>query len=83
MDRELYDHDNGPGELTNLTEIDNHKATVDGLSKALQDAVASTLPPNGTFPELLQATWALPASLLTPERKNVPCSTHAFPAVGS
>ncbi len=56
--RELYDHDNDPRELTNLAENDNHIATVDELSKALQDAVATTLPPNGKIPELLQATWA-------------------------
>lgn len=56
--RELYDHLNDSRELTNLAQNDNHEATVNEFSKALRDAVATTLPPNGKIPELLQNTWA-------------------------
>ena len=56
--RELYDHDNDPRELTNLAEHDQHKATLEEMSAALKDAVASTMPSDGKIPELLPGLWA-------------------------
>ncbi len=56
--KELYDHDNDPRELTNLAGDDEHKATLDELATSLNDAVASTLPPDGKIPELQPGMWA-------------------------
>ncbi len=56
--RELYDHDTDPLEQTNLSEIIDHKTTVDELSVSLRDAVATTFPADGKTPEIQPGVWA-------------------------
>jgi iduronate 2-sulfatase len=56
--KELYDHDKDPKELTNLANLPEHAATVAELSKQLQAAVKTTLPPDGKMPEFKTGMWA-------------------------
>jgi iduronate 2-sulfatase len=56
--RELYDHDNDPGEITNLAAVPAHAATVATLSAQLQAAVKTTFPASGRSPGLIEGTWA-------------------------
>lgn len=56
--KELYDHDKDPKELTNLANLPAHAATVAELSKQLQAAVKTTLPPDGKMPEFKTGMWA-------------------------
>lgn len=57
--RELYDHDQDPGELVNLAAKPEHAATVAELSAKLRAAAKTTFPEDGKTPELSdQALWA-------------------------
>jgi arylsulfatase A-like enzyme len=47
---ELYDHDNDPGELTNLAADPAHAATLAELKQTMAAAVKSTFPPDGVTP---------------------------------
>mgnify|MGYP006273069577 CR=1 FL=1 len=55
--RELYDHDADPRELTNLAAVAAHADTVTALGGQLREAVAATLPADGTIPEILAKGW--------------------------
>jgi iduronate 2-sulfatase len=55
---ELYDHDHDPRELKNLAKVGAHAATVAGLRRQLQEAVASSFPPDGKTPPLRPGVWA-------------------------
>jgi arylsulfatase A-like enzyme len=57
MGVELYDHDADPRELKNLGTDPAFAADRDSLAKLLRQAVATTLPPGGTSPELRPGTW--------------------------
>ncbi len=52
--RELYDHDNDPGELTNLAEKAEHAATVAELSTQIRAAAKATFPADGKTPEIIK-----------------------------
>ena len=57
--RELYDHQNDAGELTNLAEKPEHEATIASLTAALRAAVATTFPEVGRAPEVKDGPlWA-------------------------
>lgn len=55
--RELYDHDADPRELVNLAATEAHAADVAELSKQLREAVAATLPADGTVPKVRPGGW--------------------------
>ena len=55
---ELYDHDADPRELKNLGNDPAFAADREALAKLLREAIATTLPPSGTPPELRPGTWA-------------------------
>jgi len=56
--RELYDHENDPGEQRNLAEDPAHAETVARLSRLLREAVRGTYPEDGEVPELRPGLWA-------------------------
>ena len=56
--RELYDHDVDPKELTNLAAVPAHASTVAELSQQLAAAVKTTLPADGTVPEIKPGLWS-------------------------
>ena len=56
--RELYDHDQDPGELSNLAAKPDHAQAVAELSAQLHAAVQSSFPENGQTPELQEGLWA-------------------------
>jgi len=56
--RELYDHDADPQELTNLSQVPAHAATVEELAQQLRAAVKTTFPPSGVTPEIQPGLWA-------------------------
>ena len=57
--RELYDHDNDPGELVNLAGKPEHAATVTELSEKLRAAAKSTFPADGVTPQVKEGPlWA-------------------------
>lgn len=56
--RELYDHENDPGELANLAGKPEHAATVSELSRVLRQAAKATFPADGKTPELSEGLWA-------------------------
>jgi len=57
---ELYDHDNDPSELVNLSGKPEHSALVNRLQCQLRDAARSSFPENGITPELRKdaGLWA-------------------------
>ncbi len=55
--RELYDHDQDPGELANLAQSSAHAAEVEKLSAQLREAVTFTSPAPGETPVLRTNTW--------------------------
>jgi iduronate 2-sulfatase len=55
---ELYDHQADPRELTNLAQVPEQAATVKQLAEQLRTAIATTLPPSGTTPEIKPGLWA-------------------------
>ena len=55
--RELYDHDADPRELTNLADDPAHAEAVTDLSAQLRQAVATTLPADGTTPTVTPGWW--------------------------
>ena len=54
---ELYDHDADPRELTNLASATAHEADVAQLSTLLREAVAGTLPADGSVPKVRSGGW--------------------------
>ncbi len=57
--RELYDHDADPQELTNLAEQPDYADTVAELSDTLRQAAASSLPEDGTPPQVATGWWEI------------------------
>lgn len=58
--RELYDHDNDPGELKNLAADPAHAATVAELSEKVRTAAKGTFPADGITPAIKKESplWA-------------------------
>ena len=56
--RELYDHENDPGELTNLAEDPASKETLSDLSEKLAAAVKTTFPKSGKPPVMRKGIWS-------------------------
>lgn len=56
--RELYDHEQDPGELHNLAGKPEHAATVTDLSAKLREAVKGSFPKSGATPEIQEGLWA-------------------------
>jgi len=62
--RELYDHENDPGEQHNLAEDPDYARIVERLSGQLRRAVAESFPPSGERPALQGRLW--PPNLTNP-----------------
>lgn len=56
--RELYDHDQDPGERTNLAESAAHQSIAQELQGKMRDAIQSSFPSSGKAPELKPLTWS-------------------------
>jgi arylsulfatase A-like enzyme len=56
--RELYDHDQDPGERTNLAESAAHQSVAQELQTTLRDAVQASFPASGKAPEPKPLTWS-------------------------
>lgn len=55
---ELYDHDEDPGELTNLAGDPNFATDVERLRSMLSSAVKDTFPDDGKRPPVLRRPWS-------------------------
>jgi iduronate 2-sulfatase len=56
--RELYDHDQDPGERTNLADSEAHRAIALELQTNLRDAIQRSFPATGKAPELKPMNWS-------------------------
>ncbi|MFM8578120.1 MAG: sulfatase [Planctomycetaceae bacterium] len=56
--RELYDHDHDPTEHDNLAGRPEQAAVVAELQQLLREAIATTLPPSGSIPEIQPGIWS-------------------------
>ena len=64
--RELYDHENDPGELKNLAGEAAQAGTVAELGGLLREAVKQSFPPGGVTPEVKKEAPMWPPNLTNP-----------------